>query len=218
MRQPGDGALVEGHGVLHEALEVPRRNWTWVGQRTRWRASFGVQSSSPSMTVPLMVMDRPSWLAPRRKSAAASRLSCSLTVLIVRPPTSSRRVALREGRGAVVQLDVGRLRAQGLGVEVIQDEPGFRPEGQAHVHEIVGRGVEQTAGLKLQTDDAILALPEPHGFAGVAVRHEGLAQHGMLVQDGFGFLIRQRHREQPHLNRGKRLRFWWDYLITSGIV
>ena len=67
--------------------------------------------------------------------------------------------ALHESREAVFELNVGRLRAQGLGVQVVEDKPGFRPEGQAHVHEILGCRIEETTGLKLQPDHAVLALP-----------------------------------------------------------
>ncbi len=66
-------------------LALVLANYPQVGQRMR--ASFGVQSPRPSIPVPFMPMDRPSLLAPRRKSAAASRLSCSLIV----------RLALRGG-------------------------------------------------------------------------------------------------------------------------
>ena len=58
--------------------------------------------------------------------------------------------------------------------------------GQYQLSRVSGRsvevGVEDTPGLKLKADIAI--VPEPDLFsAGIAVRHAGLAQDRVLVKD-----------------------------------
>ena len=81
-------------------------NWTWVGQRTRWRASCGVQSSKPSMTVPLMVTDRPS-LLHRAEIRGGQPVELFFDGLDGAPAHVEAEGALHESREAVFELNVG---------------------------------------------------------------------------------------------------------------
>src|SRR5215211_2149530 len=88
-----------------------------------------------------------------------------------------------EGRQAVLDLDERRTRPQRLGVEIVQDQPRLWPERQSDIDELAFFRVQGPASLDLQMRVALDPVPEPGILARIAVGHDGLAQHGVLVED-----------------------------------
>jgi hypothetical protein len=81
---------------------------------------------------------------------------------------------------------------------VVERKAWFGTEGKTHVDEGVLVGVEHPPRLDFKPDDAVAAFPETDVLAGVPVRHAGLAEDRVLIDNvGVFALLEQRHGEKP---------------------
>ena len=201
VRQPRDGLLVERHGVLHEALEVGRRELD-----DGWPENLlvGVARSPKLEAVDDGALERDGAPALAGGSQAKIRGRKTGELLLDRADVAALGIKLQraahEGREAVLDLDEAGFLLQRLGIQVVEDKARLRPPGKAHVHEIVGLGVERSAGLDLHADDTVPAGADPL-VAGVAVGHAGLTEDGMLIEDVAHVLRGVHRREKTLLDR-----------------
>ena len=88
-----------------------------------------------------------------------------------------------EGRQAILNFDHAGLLLHSFGVEVIRDQAGLRPPGEANIYEVIEGGVESAPSLHFEPDESVSTFPDAGLVARVTVRHAGLTEHAVLVED-----------------------------------